>query len=71
MIKTVLIAKVAAQGLPKTTDASAPPNKCPLLSPGAPSFPRYVDYVERGRHFATLAGFDANAISAIAGLGIA
>lgn len=42
-----------------------------LLSPGAPSFPRYVDYVERGRHFATLAGFDANAISAIAGLGIA
>lgn len=42
-----------------------------LLSPGAPSFPRYRDYVERGRHFATLAGFDANSISAIPGLGIA
>lgn len=42
-----------------------------LLSPGAPSFPRYRDYIERGRHFASLAGFDANAISAIPGLGIA
>src|SRR3546814_1628110 len=42
-----------------------------LLSPGAPSFPRYTDYTERGRHFATLAGFDANAIGAIAGLGLA
>ena len=29
-----------------------------MLSPGAPSFPRYRDYVERGRHFAKLAGFD-------------
>ena len=42
-----------------------------LLSPGAPSFPRYKDYVERGRHFATLAGFDPDTISAIPGLGIA
>ena len=42
-----------------------------LLSPGAPSFPRYKDYVERGRHFAQVAGFDPNAISAIAGLGVA
>jgi len=42
-----------------------------LLSPGAPSFPRYRDYVERGRHFAQVAGFDPAAISAIAGLGIA
>lgn len=42
-----------------------------LLSPGAPSFPRYLDYVERGRHFAKLAGFDPRAISAIPGLGIA
>jgi len=42
-----------------------------LLSPGAPSFPRYKDYVERGRHFAKLSGFDPNAISAIPGLGIA
>ncbi len=41
-----------------------------LLSPGAPSFPRYRDYVERGKHFAQLAGFDPNAISAIAGLGV-
>lgn len=41
-----------------------------LLSPGAPSFPRYLDYVERGRHFAKLAGFDPRAISAIPGLGI-
>lgn len=42
-----------------------------LLSPGAPSFPRYRDYVERGRHFAKAAGFDAEQISAIAGLGVA
>ena len=42
-----------------------------LLSPGAPSFPRYLDYVERGRHFAKLAGFDPRTISAIPGLGIA
>lgn len=42
-----------------------------LLSPGAPSFGLYKDYVARGRHFATLAGFDPDAISAIPGLGIA
>jgi UDP-N-acetylmuramoyl-L-alanine---L-glutamate ligase len=42
-----------------------------LLSPGAPSFPRYRDYVERGRHFAKAAGFDPNLISAIPGLGVA
>lgn len=42
-----------------------------LLSPGAPSFGPYRDYVARGRHFAELAGFDPDAISAIAGLGIA
>ena len=41
-----------------------------LLSPGAPSFPRYKDYVERGRHFARIAGFDPEKISAIPGLGI-
>ncbi len=41
-----------------------------LLSPGAPSFGMYRDYVERGRHFAQLAGFDPEAISAIPGLGI-
>lgn len=42
-----------------------------LLSPGAPSFGVYADYVARGRHFATLAGFDPDAISAIPGLGVA
>ncbi|MGO1071456.1 UDP-N-acetylmuramoyl-L-alanine--D-glutamate ligase [Lysobacter sp. CA199] len=42
-----------------------------LLSPGAPSFGAYRDYVARGRHFAELAGFDPDSISAIAGLGIA
>jgi UDP-N-acetylmuramoyl-L-alanine---L-glutamate ligase len=41
-----------------------------LLSPGAPSFPRYADYVERGRHFAKLAGFDPKQISSIPGLGV-
>ncbi|KAA2285210.1 UDP-N-acetylmuramoyl-L-alanine--D-glutamate ligase [Arenimonas fontis] len=42
-----------------------------LLSPGAPSFPRYRDYVERGRHFARAAGYDPEQISAIPGLGVA
>jgi UDP-N-acetylmuramoylalanine--D-glutamate ligase len=42
-----------------------------LLSPGAPSFPRYQDYVARGRHFAKAAGFDPEQISAIPGLGVA
>lgn len=42
-----------------------------LLSPGAPSFGAYRDYVERGRHFAQLAGFDPDDISTIPGLGIA
>ena len=41
-----------------------------LLSPGAPSFGAYADYVARGRHFAELAGFDPDAISAIPGLGV-
>jgi len=41
-----------------------------LLSPGAPSFGAYRDYVARGRHFAELAGFDPDSISAIPGLGI-
>ena len=42
-----------------------------LLSPGAPSFGPYRDYVARGRHFAQLAGFDPDTISTIPGLGIA
>ena len=41
-----------------------------LLSPGAPSFGAYRDYTERGRHFAQLAGFDPDVITAIPGLGI-
>jgi UDP-N-acetylmuramoyl-L-alanine---L-glutamate ligase len=41
-----------------------------LLSPGAPSFGSYRDYTERGRHFASLTGFDPEAIAAIPGLGI-
>jgi len=42
-----------------------------LLSPGAPSFGAYKDYVVRGRHFASLGGFDPDEISAIPGVGIA
>ncbi len=42
-----------------------------LMSPGAPSYGVYRDYVARGRHFAALAGFDPEAITAIAGIGIA
>ncbi len=41
-----------------------------LLSPGAPSFGAYRDYVARGKHFAALGGFDPERISAIAGLGV-
>ncbi|MEO8187661.1 MAG: UDP-N-acetylmuramoyl-L-alanine--D-glutamate ligase, partial [Burkholderiaceae bacterium] len=41
-----------------------------MLSPGAPSFGPYSDYGERGRHFATLAGFDSEAIGTIQGLGV-
>lgn len=37
--------------------AIAGPGGVVLLSPGAPSFPHYRDFAERGRHFAALAGF--------------
>jgi UDP-N-acetylmuramoylalanine--D-glutamate ligase len=51
--------------------AALPEGGVVLLSPGAPSFGAYKDYVARGRHFAELAGFDPEAISGIAGMGIA
>jgi len=41
-----------------------------LLSPGAPSYGVYRDYVARGRHFTELAGFDPDQISAIPGIGL-
>jgi UDP-N-acetylmuramoylalanine--D-glutamate ligase len=41
-----------------------------LMSPGAPSYGVYRDYVARGRHFAELAGFDPDQITAIPGIGI-
>jgi UDP-N-acetylmuramoylalanine--D-glutamate ligase len=51
--------------------AALPDGGVVLLSPGAPSFGAYKDYVARGRHFAELAGFDPEAIAGIAGMGIA
>ena len=52
------------------TGGGAPAGDVMLLSPGAPSFGAYRDYVERGRDFARLGGFDPEAIAAIPGLGI-
>ncbi|MFN3310363.1 MAG: UDP-N-acetylmuramoyl-L-alanine--D-glutamate ligase [Thermomonas sp.] len=51
--------------------AALPTGGVVLLSPGAPSFGAYPNYVARGRHFAQLAGFDPEAISGICGMGIA
>ncbi|WP_256647210.1 UDP-N-acetylmuramoyl-L-alanine--D-glutamate ligase [Thermomonas paludicola] len=51
--------------------AALPDGGVVLLSPGAPSFGPYRNYVARGRHFAELAGFDPDAISGIQGMGIA
>lgn len=51
--------------------AALPEGGVVLLSPGAPSFGPYRNYIERGRHFAQLAGFDPDAISGIAGMGVA
>ncbi len=64
----------AAADLPDAVQkarAALPDGGVVLLSPGAPSFGPYRNYVERGRHFAELAGFDSDAISGIAGMGIA
>ena len=55
----------------RTARGLLPENGVLLLSPGAPSFGPYRDYVARGRHFAELAGFDPDVISAIPGIGIA
>jgi UDP-N-acetylmuramoylalanine--D-glutamate ligase len=51
--------------------AALPGGGVVLLSPGAPSFGLYRDYVARGRRFAELAGFDPGATAGIAGMGIA
>ena len=50
--------------------AALPSGGVVLLSPGAPSFGLYRDYVARGRRFAELAGFDPDATAGIAGMGI-
>jgi len=60
--RAVTHARTALQGLS---------NGLVLLSPGAPSFDAYRDYVHRGRCFAELAGFDPDSLSSISGLGIA
>jgi UDP-N-acetylmuramoylalanine--D-glutamate ligase len=51
--------------------AATPAHGVVLLSPGAPSFDQFKDYAERGRAFASMAGFDPATIGQIEGLGIA
>jgi UDP-N-acetylmuramoylalanine--D-glutamate ligase len=56
-----------AAGMHEVTDLAAavalaqsitPQGAIVLMSPGAPSFPRFRDYRDRGRQFAALCGFD-------------
>jgi UDP-N-acetylmuramoylalanine--D-glutamate ligase len=64
----------AAGALPEAVEKARealPGGGVVLLSPGAPSFGPYRDYVARGRHFASLAGFDPDEAATIPGLGIA
>ncbi|SDZ26053.1 UDP-N-acetylmuramoylalanine--D-glutamate ligase [Lysobacter sp. yr284] len=65
------VARDLADAMQQARDALGAQGGVVLLSPGAPSFGPYRDYVARGRHFAELAGFDPDTISAIAGIGIA
>ena len=41
-----------------------------LMSPGAPSFGLYKDYVERGKDFAQIAGFDPERVGEIPEQGV-
>ena len=83
MKKAALLSPLAADGrfaLSQARDldealplarAALPRGGVVLLSPGAPSFGLYRDYVARGRRFVELAGFDPAATAGIAGMGIA
>jgi UDP-N-acetylmuramoylalanine-D-glutamate ligase len=50
--------------------AVTPTGSVILLSPGAPSYDQFKEYVERGGWFAEWAGFDGAAIVGIVGAGI-